>query len=220
MRSFTCCLLLGLAVCCGAAEPAVQLPKPQFKLDPSDPAWLGPAVQLHGHLGPWLVAGLRIGAVGASCRGRRRLFRRRCHRGRTIGPASAGMFPRRSSGCYRRNPRKAQSQVGGGPATRRTGEQCSHREDGCGPPQQRDDGVDCFGQRDCLESGESDSRQNHSRRRAWGEGSERLGRYREANRQGAGERDFDHFQRITADRVNWRGGVVGSVPSIGSVDVP
>ena len=40
------------------------LPKPKFALDPSDPAWLGPAVQLHGHLGPWLVAGLRMGASG------------------------------------------------------------------------------------------------------------------------------------------------------------
>jgi formylmethanofuran dehydrogenase subunit E len=64
MRLFTCCLLLGLAACCAAEEPAVQLPKPKFKLDPSDPAWLGPAVQLHGHLGPWLVAGLRVGASG------------------------------------------------------------------------------------------------------------------------------------------------------------
>ena len=64
MRFLTCCLLLGLAACCCAAEPAVQLPKPKFKLDPSDPAWLGPAVQLHGHLGPWLVAGVRIGAAG------------------------------------------------------------------------------------------------------------------------------------------------------------
>jgi formylmethanofuran dehydrogenase subunit E len=40
------------------------LPKPKLKLEPSDPAWLGPAVQFHGHLGPWLVAGLRIGAAG------------------------------------------------------------------------------------------------------------------------------------------------------------
>ena len=64
MRFLICFLLLGLAACCGAEEPAVQLPKPKFRLDPSDPAWLGPAVQLHGHLGPWLVAGVRIGAAG------------------------------------------------------------------------------------------------------------------------------------------------------------
>ncbi|MGO9112292.1 MAG: formylmethanofuran dehydrogenase subunit E family protein [Thermoguttaceae bacterium] len=64
MQFLISCLLLGLAACCSAEEPVVQLPKPKFKLDPSDPAWLGQAVQLHGHLGPWLVAGLRIGASG------------------------------------------------------------------------------------------------------------------------------------------------------------
>jgi formylmethanofuran dehydrogenase subunit E len=69
MRSFTCCLLLGLAACCGAEEPAVRLPTPKFQLDPSDPAWLGSAVQLHGHLGPWLVAGLRLGASGLRAAG-------------------------------------------------------------------------------------------------------------------------------------------------------
>ncbi len=64
MRFVTCCLLLAFTACCCAGEPAVELPKPKFKLEPSDPAWLGPAIQLHGHLGPWLVAGLRIGAAG------------------------------------------------------------------------------------------------------------------------------------------------------------
>ncbi len=69
MRFLTCLFLSGLAACCGAEEPAVQLPKPPFKLDPSDPVWLGPAVQLHGHLGPWLVAGVRIGAAGLRAAG-------------------------------------------------------------------------------------------------------------------------------------------------------
>ncbi len=64
MRPFTCCLLLAFTACCCAGEPAVELPKPKFKPEPTDPAWLGPAIQLHGHLGPWLVAGLRIGAAG------------------------------------------------------------------------------------------------------------------------------------------------------------
>jgi formylmethanofuran dehydrogenase subunit E len=64
MRFLVCCLLLGAASYCIAQEPAVQLPRPKFKLDPADPSWLGPAVQFHGHLGPWLVAGLRIGAAG------------------------------------------------------------------------------------------------------------------------------------------------------------
>ena len=69
MRFLTSCLCLGLAACCGAEEPAVQLPKPNFQLDSSDAAWLGPAVQFHGHLGPWLVAGLRMGAAGRRAAG-------------------------------------------------------------------------------------------------------------------------------------------------------
>jgi formylmethanofuran dehydrogenase subunit E len=36
-------------------------PRPHFKPRPDDPAWLVEAVRLHGHLGPWLVVGLRIG---------------------------------------------------------------------------------------------------------------------------------------------------------------
>jgi formylmethanofuran dehydrogenase subunit E len=64
MRFAVCCLVLGLAACCCGAEPEVRLPIPDFRLDPADPAWLGPAVQLHGHLGPWLVAGVRMGAAG------------------------------------------------------------------------------------------------------------------------------------------------------------
>ena len=45
--------------CAGAG-----LPKPNFQRDPADPAWLTEAVQFHGHLGPWLVAGLRMGMAG------------------------------------------------------------------------------------------------------------------------------------------------------------
>ena len=43
MRFLACCLVLILAACCCAEEPAVQF---------------------HGHLGPWLVAGVRIGTAG------------------------------------------------------------------------------------------------------------------------------------------------------------
>ena len=64
MRLIICCLLLIPRGLCRAEEPAVRLPKPEFRLEPSDPAWLGSAVQLHGHLGPWLVAGVRMGAAG------------------------------------------------------------------------------------------------------------------------------------------------------------
>ena len=48
----------------------LQLPKPHYQPIDADPAWLVAAVQFHGHLGPWLAAGLRAGmaareAVGA-----------------------------------------------------------------------------------------------------------------------------------------------------------
>ena len=45
-------------------SPAPGLPKPMYTPDPGDPAWLGQAVQFHGHLGPWAVAGLRMGMAG------------------------------------------------------------------------------------------------------------------------------------------------------------
>ena len=64
MRLAACILLLLSTNVCFGEEPAVRLPKPEFRLEPSDPDWFGPAVQLHGHLGPWLVAGVRMGAAG------------------------------------------------------------------------------------------------------------------------------------------------------------
>jgi formylmethanofuran dehydrogenase subunit E len=41
-----------------------RLPKPDYQRDPSDPDWLAAAVEFHGHLGPWLAAGLRLGMAG------------------------------------------------------------------------------------------------------------------------------------------------------------
>ncbi len=46
------------------------LPTPHFTPVADDPDWLTQSVQLHGHLGPWAVAGVRLGsaarrAVGA-----------------------------------------------------------------------------------------------------------------------------------------------------------
>jgi hypothetical protein len=64
---FRCLLttaLAGLATCCAAAEPADRLPKPKYRVEASDPAWLPQAVQFHGHLGPWAAAGLRVGMAG------------------------------------------------------------------------------------------------------------------------------------------------------------
>jgi len=53
--------LLASINCCAAGEPMDRLPTPHYRPDPSDPPWLADAVQFHGHLGPWAVAGLRAG---------------------------------------------------------------------------------------------------------------------------------------------------------------
>ena len=41
-----------------------QLPQPEYHRQPSDPAWLANVVQFHGHLGPAVVAGARMGMIG------------------------------------------------------------------------------------------------------------------------------------------------------------
>jgi formylmethanofuran dehydrogenase subunit E len=59
-------LCLSIAVtACMAHEPSDKLPPPRYQPKASDPAWLAQVVQLHGHLGPWVVAGARLGMAGA-----------------------------------------------------------------------------------------------------------------------------------------------------------
>ena len=41
-----------------------RLPQPHYHRQPSDPAWLAGVVQFHGHLGPSVVAGARMGMIG------------------------------------------------------------------------------------------------------------------------------------------------------------
>ena len=41
-----------------------QLPQPDYQRQPSDPPWLANVVQFHGHLGPAVVAGARMGMLG------------------------------------------------------------------------------------------------------------------------------------------------------------
>ncbi len=55
---------MGMIACCVVRQAAGQLPKPHYRPDASDPKWLVSAVQFHGHLGPWAVAGLRAGMTG------------------------------------------------------------------------------------------------------------------------------------------------------------
>jgi len=60
-RTLTTLLLLAWINYCTAGEPMCRLPTPHYQPHSSDPPWLANAVQFHGHLGPWAVAGLRAG---------------------------------------------------------------------------------------------------------------------------------------------------------------
>ena len=63
-RCISFIVLLGLATFCFAAEPADQLPQPHYRPQPTDPPWLATVVQFHGHLGPSVIAGARMGMIG------------------------------------------------------------------------------------------------------------------------------------------------------------
>jgi len=69
-RKFLCfslCILLVAAVISVAAKPTapvVRLPEPHYHQEESDPDWMRMAVQFHGHLGPAIVVGFRVGAEG------------------------------------------------------------------------------------------------------------------------------------------------------------
>ena len=54
-------LLLGVATLSIAED---HLPRPHYRRQPSDPEWLAQVVQFHGHLGPSVIAGARIGMIG------------------------------------------------------------------------------------------------------------------------------------------------------------
>lgn len=47
-----------------AVEKNDILPLPHYHAEDSDPDWLRLGTQMHGHLGPWMTAGMRIGAAG------------------------------------------------------------------------------------------------------------------------------------------------------------
>ena len=41
-----------------------RLPQPDYHRQPGDPEWLASVIQFHGHLGPAVVAGARMGMIG------------------------------------------------------------------------------------------------------------------------------------------------------------
>lgn len=69
-------LVLVCAIASAAAGDGDRgvLPRPDYHPDQSDPAWLVQVVQYHGHLGPMVVAGARLGAVGRRAAGAKGYF--------------------------------------------------------------------------------------------------------------------------------------------------
>ncbi len=53
--------LCGFTSICFSQEMIKNLPQPHYHPQDTDPAWMGYAVQLHGHLGPMLTFGARMG---------------------------------------------------------------------------------------------------------------------------------------------------------------
>ena len=61
LRSITLLCLCGFTTICFSQDKIENLPLPHYHQQGTDPAWLKYAVQLHGHLGPMLTFGARIG---------------------------------------------------------------------------------------------------------------------------------------------------------------
>jgi formylmethanofuran dehydrogenase subunit E len=64
IRSMLSVLLAAIGTFSLAGEPMDRLPEPAYHRQPSDPGWLVRVVQFHGHLGPSVVAGARMGMIG------------------------------------------------------------------------------------------------------------------------------------------------------------
>ena len=69
-RPICSAFLLGVATTVLGAESGDdaratdRLPQPHYRRQASDPQWLAAVVQFHGHLGPSVVAGARMGMIG------------------------------------------------------------------------------------------------------------------------------------------------------------
>jgi formylmethanofuran dehydrogenase subunit E len=60
-------VFVGALMCSAMAlgkEPVAGLPTPHYRQQASDPEWLKVVVQFHGHLGPAVIAGARVGMAG------------------------------------------------------------------------------------------------------------------------------------------------------------
>jgi len=69
MKLCACALVLVVVLPASALAEDRVLPRPDYNADPADPAWLTLAVQMHGHLGPWAAAGVRLGSAARQAAG-------------------------------------------------------------------------------------------------------------------------------------------------------
>jgi formylmethanofuran dehydrogenase subunit E len=63
LRTIMLICICGFASTCLSNDNIEILPQPHYHQLPSDPTWMKYAVQLHGHLGPMLSFGARMGAA-------------------------------------------------------------------------------------------------------------------------------------------------------------
>ncbi|MBN2577836.1 MAG: formylmethanofuran dehydrogenase subunit E family protein [Pirellulales bacterium] len=75
-----------------AANAGQFLPQPHYHRQPGDPEWLAQAVQFHGHLGPWAVAGVRAGMTGRKAVGAKGYF--------DVRVEAEGPFVRPPQSCF------------------------------------------------------------------------------------------------------------------------
>jgi formylmethanofuran dehydrogenase subunit E len=73
-------------------EPLRQLPQPRYEHKESDPAWLEAVVRFHGHLGPSIVAGARLGMAGLRAVGAKGYF--------DVEVTCEGPFAKPSQSCF------------------------------------------------------------------------------------------------------------------------
>ena len=84
-------LCLTTTVCLAQATPSA-LPQPHFHALASDPPWLERVIQLHGHLGPSVVAGARLGMAGLCAVGAKGYF--------DVDVTCAGPFAHPPESCF------------------------------------------------------------------------------------------------------------------------
>ena len=67
--NIACVLAAALLTSATTEVPTDILPVPHFHSSPKDPVWLVRAAHFHGHLGPWAVSGIRLGAAARKAAG-------------------------------------------------------------------------------------------------------------------------------------------------------